>query len=141
MGEQVERKVVELIERLRRRARPKISQEMIAEHLWPRKYDEEGREVGQPQKSYSLLIAPRKDKDPRRLKFGEFIDACQYLNFDPIQLLTLAKLAAERGLEVEAILGEEPDTNRSASSTRAETNKTSTRAKNNERKRLGHGSL
>lgn len=135
MGEQIERKAVELIERIRRRSRPRVSQEKIGEHLWPRRYDEEGHEVGDPQKSYSLLITPRKGKDPRRLKLGEFIDACEYLDFDPIQLLTLAKLAAEKGLEIDALLGDQPEQTQTSNPTPSQ-QQTIT----NKGKRLGHGS-
>ena len=137
MGEQIERKAVELIERLRKRTRPRVSQEKIGEYLWPRKYDDEGNEFGDPQKSYSLLITPRKGKEPRRLKLGEFIEACEFLDFDPIQLLTLAKLAAEKGLDVGAILGEHT-TNARASP--PERSKTSTRASTSKGRKLGHDS-
>lgn len=139
MGEQIERKAMELIERIRKRMRPRVSQEKIGEYLWPRKYDEEGHEVGDPQKSYSLLITPKRGKDPRRLKLGEFIDACEYLDFDPIQLLTLAKLAAEKGLDVDAILGEQAENVRASPPERTR-QKTSTGARTTQGRRLGHDS-
>lgn len=137
MGEQIERKAVELIERLRKRTRPRVSQEKIGEYLWPRKYDEEGNEFGDPQKSYSLLITPRKGKEPRRLKLGEFIEACEFLDFDPIHLLTLAKLAVEKGLDAGAMLGEQTTNARASPPERP---KTSTRASTTHERKLGHDS-
>ena len=48
MGDDIERRAIELLEEIRKRARPRISQEKLGEHLWPRRYDPEGREVGDP---------------------------------------------------------------------------------------------
>ncbi len=104
MGTEIEHIAAEILEGYRKRARPRISQEKIGEFLWPRKIDpKSGRERGDPKTQWSILLRPSANDARRRLKLGEFLEACEFLDLDPVYVFVEAmKKLKERSEHVPA---------------------------------------
>lgn len=78
----------QLVERKRREARPRVSMEDLAITIWPRTVDPEtGKVTGDPKNQWSLLFRPNTNGEKRRLRLGEFVQACHYFEMDPVYTL------------------------------------------------------
>ena len=81
----------QIVERKRLQTMPRVSMEDFAATIWPKTIDPKtGREIGDPKNQWSLLFRPNSNGANRRLKLGEFVQACVQLNLDPVYTLIQA---------------------------------------------------